>query len=279
MQAGLSRFGTDFGNGQADQLFFPREPSALQLVERKAKVLCAHPERSAASVQSPDDGHTLMAARAWLVSTLQREGHAIDPRRTLDQLGAQIAEDFVIVRAPRGSSDRALFVHVCFPSGWRPEHLLGQSFLQIHARVPAFGAVERKAESLVEGMVTRGPYVRFVWTITADDELDHHPEQGRRAAWSQQTRRGFLRVERQITVPFPQQRASIFLIRTYLYDFDELSNEQRRVLRRALELMPDELLRYKHLEAAAPRAIELLGAAPRMEGQVETQTALFERSK
>src|SRR5689334_1411353 len=36
MQAGLARFGTDFGNGQADQLLFPLDVSAVRLVEEKA---------------------------------------------------------------------------------------------------------------------------------------------------------------------------------------------------------------------------------------------------
>jgi len=138
--------------------------------------------------------------------------------------------------------------------------VLGQSFAQVHTRIPAFEAVERKASSLVDAMVARGPYVRFVWTISADDELDHHPEQGRRAAWSAQTARGYLRVERQTSVPLPRESGSIFLIRTYLYGFDELSLEQRSVLKSALEQLPPDIVRYKQLAAALPRALQLLRA-------------------
>jgi len=67
-----------------------------------------------------------------------------------------------------------------------------------------------------------------------------------------------LRVERQTTVPLPRESGSIFLIRTYLYGFDELAPEQRSVLASALERLPPALLRYKELEAALPRALELL---------------------
>ena len=115
--------------------------------------------------------------------------------------------------------------------------------------------LDEKVEIL---MVERGPYVRFVWTISADDELDHHPDQGRRSAWSARTPRGFLRVERQVTAPVPEQPASVFLIRTYLYGFDELSAEQRATLSLALAQMRPEIVRYKRLEAALPRALELL---------------------
>jgi hypothetical protein len=260
MQAGLFRFGSDFGNGDADRLLFPRDMTAAELVAGKARVLAAHPARVARSAQSEDEQGALVAAQDWLTRTLEREGHQLTPGSTLEQLGAQIAEDFVVLHCPEGGVDRALLVHVCFPSGWRPERILGRSFLEIHAPVPSFGAVERAAPSLTEGMVTRGPYVRFVWTISADAELDHHPEQGARAAWSPSTPRGFLRVERQITGPRAAQRAALFIIRIYLSGFDELSGEQRAVLGRALELMPPELLRYKQLEAAVPRALELLGS-------------------
>jgi hypothetical protein len=111
---------------------------------------------------------------------------------------------------------------------------------------------------LVDALVTRGPYVRFVWTVTADAELDHHPEQGRRLAWSAATERGFLRVERQTTVPLPEVSGCVFLIRTYLYGFEELSSAKREVLAQALQRMPSELLRYKSLTTALPRALELL---------------------
>jgi dimethylamine monooxygenase subunit A len=260
MQAGLWRFGTDFGNGQADQLLFPRDVSAVRLVEEKARVLSAHPGRTASSVQTQAERDALVAARAWLEQTLSREGHAIPGGLSLEELAPRIAEDFVVLHHPLGGVDRSVFVHVCFPSSWRPEHILGKSFLQIHAPVPAFGAVERAASSLTEGMVTRGPYVRFVWTISADDFLDHHPEQGTREAWTPHTPRGFLRVERQATVPLPSERAAIFIIRTYLYGFEELTEQQRATLRSALELMPPEHVRYKGLEAAVPRARELLTA-------------------
>ena len=260
MQAGLLRFGTDFGNGAADQLFFPRDVSASRLVEDKARVLGAHPGRTARRAETGAQREALVAARTWLEQTLEREGHDFPQGLSLEQLAPRIAEDFVILHYPAGGVDRSLFVHVCFPSGWRPEHILGKSFLQIHAPVPAFGAVQRAAASLTEGMVTRGPYVRFVWTISADDFLDHHPEQGRRDVWTANTARGFLRVERQVTVPLPAERAAIFIIRTYLYGFEDLTEQQRATLRGALELMPPEHVRYKQLEIAVPRARELLTA-------------------
>jgi hypothetical protein len=258
MQAGLSRFGTDFGNGPADQLFFSQDETRAPWLAEKARLFALYPQQNDGVVGGDAEQRVLEAGRSWILARLELEGHGLPAELPLEQVGRHLAEDFVILHCPPDSPDRALFTHVFFPSGWRPEHILGRSFLEIHARVPAFAQVARAAASLTESMATRGPYVRFVWTISADAELDHHPDHGARASWSSQTPRAFLRVERQITVPLAPAAASLFLIRTYLYDFNELSSDHRSLLARALELMPPEIVRYKQLEQALPRALELL---------------------
>jgi hypothetical protein len=257
MQPGLFRFGTDFGNGAADQRFFPCDDTSARYLAEKARVLVAHPERNAHVALSADEQRSVDAAAAWLSRQLAAEGLAAAAAAPLRELGRELVEDFAILKRDT-DGDRVLWLHACFPSGWRPEHVLGKSFAQIHADIPGIEQVVAKSRSMTLAMTERGPYVRFVWTVTADDELDHHPNQGRRSAWSMQAQRGFLRVERQTTVPLPHVGASIFLIRTYLYGFEELAAEQRATLRVALERMPPEMLRYKRLEAALPRALELL---------------------
>ncbi len=258
MQAGLARFGTDFGNGDADQRFFPRDATSPRYLAAKARVLAAHPARDAFSIHGERDEACVVAAQAWLCRTLRNEGHselaALD--RTL--LGRELVEDFAVLRLDEAAADRVLWLHACFPSGWRPEQVIGQSFTQIHGRIPAIDSVLRRAPSLAHAMVTRGPYVRFVWTISADDELDHHPDQGQQSAWSPATARGFLRVERQTTVPLPEVSGSVFLIRTYVYGFDELPAAHRETLATALARMAPEIAHYKGLSAAIPRALRLL---------------------
>ena len=258
MQAGLLRFGTDFGNAEADQRFFPRDPTTPRYLAEKARILAAQPTRDSLSIASLADEACVEAAHAWFSDALRREGQATAAARSRPELGRELVEDFAVLRRDDTGADRVLWLHACFPSGWRPEQVIGRSFAQIHARIPAFDAVARKTASLVEALVTRGPYVRFVWTVTADDELDHHPEQGRACAWSAATSRGFLRVERQTTVPLLEEAGCVFLIRTYLYGFEELPAEKRVILAQALESMPFEIAAYKGLTAALPRALELL---------------------
>lgn len=260
MQPGLFAFGTDFGNGEADRRFFPRDDSSARYLAEKARVLAAHPARNAHAVTSVEEQRSVDAAASWLAQQLTTEGLDRAARTPLSELGRELVEDFAILHADE-AGDRLVWLHACFPSGWRPEHVLGKSFAQIHAGIPGIEQVLAKSQSLVRAMSERGPYVRFVWTVTADDELDHHPKEGRRSPWSEQSPRGFLRVERQTTVPLPHAAASVFLIRTYLYAFDELTLGQRATLKSALERMPPDMLRYKRLEGALPRALTLLETA------------------
>jgi hypothetical protein len=262
MQPGLFAFGTDFGNGTADQRFFPRDDTSPRYLAEKARVLAAHPPRNASAVANAEEQRSVDAGAAWLARQLAAEGLERAARTPLSELGRELVEDFAILHAGE-AGDRVVWLHACFPSGWRPEQVLGKSFAQIHAGIPGIEQVLAKSQSLVRAMSERGPYVRFVWTITTDDELDHHPVEGRRHPWSEQSQRGFLRVERQTTVPLPHAAASVFLIRTYLYAFDELGLEQRATLKSALERMPPEILRYKRLDAALPRALTLLESGER----------------
>ncbi len=258
MQPGLFRFGTDFGNGAADSCYFPHDGDHHRYTAEKARVLAEHPGRSAADVHGAADEEALEHARRFIVDTWRAEGNGDLSACSLAELGRHLSEDFVVLGRSGTEDDRALWVHACFPGGWRPEQVIGRSFSAIHRHVPAFEAVAKKSSVLVDAMLQRGPYVRFVWTISADDELDHHPDQGRRAAWSDDTPRGFLRVERQTTVPLPGAAASLFLIRTFLYGFEELGPERRATLAGALSLMPPDIVRYKRLDAAVPRALALL---------------------
>lgn len=254
MQPGLFRFGTDFGNGEADRSYFPRDAAHAHYVSEKRRVLAAHPERARSDLRDDQDRAALDSACQFIVEANQCEGHTDVEGSSLAEVGPQLAEDFAVTTR----ADRVVWVHACFPSGWRPEHVLGQSFARIHQHVPAFQAVAQKAPSLVEAMLSRGPYVRFVWTIAADPELDHHPEQGRRVLFDERAESGFLRVERQTTIPLAGGAASLFLIRTYLYAFEELSAEDRATLASALRQIPAEIAEYKRLTRALPRALELL---------------------
>lgn len=261
MEAGLKPLATSFGNGPRDGLFFQMDSERERTLAAKRRVPAS---RHGVLARHAKDRLVHERVLDWMAATLRAEHPEVVGQARLDSyaaLAAQIQEDFAVIGRASGAGE-AIAVHVSFPSGWRPERILGTSFREIHAPVPGFAATDAPAESMVRAMVGRGPYVRFVWTICADDHLDHHPEEGRRGTWHAGGA-GWLRVERQVTVPFADVDASLFLIRTYLYAFATLTRAEREVLARALLAMPMEVQRYKGL-AGPPSAIavELLRREP-----------------
>jgi dimethylamine monooxygenase subunit A len=268
MLPGLARFGVDFGNGEVDRTFFPRDFEHTRYTSAKAQVLAHHPERFA-WLEGERETRAHSAVLEWLRAQLARERAeaALDARDDVyagfDAFARHVAEDIVVLGRDAGGAERASLVHVCFPSGWRPERILGRSFFEIHAPVPAFEPVLRAAPRLVPALFERGPFVRFVWTLSQDDALDHHSDHGARAAWRPDASDGYLRVERQITVPFAREDACLFLIRTYLYAFRELTSEERAVISGVLAQTEREVLEYKGLLAGLPQIVSQLARTAR----------------
>ena len=192
------------------------------------------------------------AAREWpalftlegsLACRLTGEGVAMDGTG-LDAMAMNLPCDLAVVRREEGRDWNA-YLHVCAPSHWRPEKKIGLPFVATHTPVPHFEKVARAAEGLVDAMVDRGPWVRFVWGLETDAALDHHPE---RAAVRRFGERPFVvRVERQVLIPLPERQASIFLIGAAFVDRDAVLAEERlwRPLRAALEGMSPAARAYK----------------------------------
>ena len=249
LRAGLRPFGTDFGNGARDTQYFQVDRERERYRDVKERVLA---ERSGTREGSHGETRAHDTVLEWFGNRMRTEGLRFAPAAHRDRnahylsIALALQEDFAVLhRAPDGA-DTNIGVYVAMPSDWRPERTLGARFAEIHGPVPRFANTAEQAKAMVASMVDRGPYVRFVWTVCADDHLDHHPERGRRTVWPEATQ-AWLRVERQVTVPFPDVDASLFLIRTYLYPFSSLSSVERHTLREAIASMPADVARYKGL--------------------------------
>ncbi len=271
MRAGLHPFGADFGNGPADALHFQVDRNYRDYLAAKRRALREEGsppvERRAVIDDGPESAGAHRAVLRWLHATVLHEWPELagepclsgaDFATRYDALLRKLQEDAVVIQRNPGSHDRAIGVHVCFPSSWRPDRIAGHSFQQIHEPVPGFAETPASAARMLRAMIDRGPHVRFVWTVSADSELDHHPDEGGRTAFGLESREGWLRVERQVTVPFPAVNAALFLIRVYRYPFASLEPSQQRDLHSALRAMPDPVQRYKGLAGQIPHALAVL---------------------
>ena len=171
-----------------------------------------------------------------------------------DALAAQMQEDLAVVRRVEGK-DWASAIHLCFPYRWTAEEKIGLDYVTMHQPVP--GMEPFRKPGMVTNMVKHGPLVRFVWELTTDARLNHHPElppgtdpkEWRAHPFDPRAPRLFLRVEREVFWSFPDQEAALMAVRTSFRDGEEIRKEAklREPLCAAIESMSPEALRYKGL--------------------------------
>lgn len=287
----LRPFGTPFGNGEADRHAFQldnefpryRANKLACRLERRGKHVATEeldPQAAAAVVGLLMD-RFITEHPAWFQRNLTADGgcrlecvltgerlvfdselRLLDTEGevcyvdALDALACQVQEDLAIVCRQPDGTDRLAAYHICAPSHWRPEEKYGRGFAAIHAPVPGIEAVNRVAGSMVDAMIHRGPFVRFVWGIDTDRRLNRHPEPPQRVAEADWASPPFdtrspapvvFRVERQVTWGLPDVSAALFLIRPYLTEATSIraDPQQRQSLCSALRGMSLESRVYK----------------------------------
>lgn len=142
----------------------------------------------------------------------------------IDALALQVEEDIALVcreMSESSSRDHLGLLHLCSPSHWAAEDKIGMNFFDIHVDIPGIEKVNRVADKLVDTMITKGPYVRFIWSFVTDQRLNHHPvapEGIDPVMWKGRSFNEmaeipfYFRIERQVTWGFPEIDSSLFTI-------------------------------------------------------------------
>lgn len=237
---GLRPLSHDFGNGDVDQKFFQIDENYYDYIAEKRKRLKGYAciasntrqDSNAWSWQTRDHIHN------WMATKLKEEHPDFEPQETLDGLVLQIQED-IAIHCVDGDVDWLAYAHICMPSGWNPVEKVGKSFRGVHKPIP--GMLLDRSEVFAGAMAAKGPFVRFVWGLTFEDRLSMHPDLPRKR-FDPKNPEIYVRVERQVTQPFPEQKAFLFLIRLYLIPFEKIVIP---LLISALETMTKEQLEYK----------------------------------
>lgn len=294
---GLSRFGRDFGNGDADGHVFQIDSAFAHYRAEKERVRKAKPAHHTLTGDAPADilAHVTRFAVARLAlehpdiftATTAAGGtalhchltgeiihlddcgqlsHALDHRGqrvaytdALDAIASQVQEDLAILTIT-GDAHQLAAAHICFPNGWAPEQMIRRDFAGLHHIVPGMAAMNARASDFAKLMInaTEG-LVRFAWGISFDDRLDHHPDQPR-TKWNPLRPAAWVRVERQTIWGFPAVKAALFTIRTYLYDLATFATDAttRAQLIAAIRSMSPESLEYKGLAPDVEALVEFL---------------------
>lgn len=182
-------------------------------------------------------------------------------RRLIDALALAVQEDLVILH--NTEPDYTELMHVCFPSHWNPAERIGQGLYGLHHPVANNQQLLNTSRNVAEAMSTKGPFVRYVWSLNSTDELNLNPRfisHGRKKPLSQYPAEWFFRVERQTTLAFPDLQRSLFTIRIYIEPLKQVlqSQDRKQLLHQAVSSMDDNLLRYKGLVNVKAALLEYL---------------------
>ena len=267
----LKPLGTDYGNGAADARWFQFDSRREEFLASKHRAIAENPdkyvfragltgdvERAAfkemafrLSVEYPQDFGFEFGSDGLKVAT---ETDPVTVLGGLDELAMVVQEDICVVSTSEGK-DWLSYLHICSPSHWRASEKIGKPFFDVHEVIPGFDKVNRVAGSLVEAMVQKGPFVRFVWGVESDDRPNHHPD----APYGHDPRdwdgrdfskgRFWVRSERQVIWGLPEVGAALFTITVSHMPGSEVLDSPylRDSLVASLESMSPESRKYKGL--------------------------------
>jgi hypothetical protein len=248
--------------------------------------------------------------RAWAFPRLGDEALGIVadapwPTRLADALALSLPEDLVWMHDD-GEGGRAALLHVCFPSHWPPDERGGAGLAELHGPVADGERLRAASRALMRAIAEKGPFERFVWSLNPTAALDRHPRAagpagrppgpggpggaGRSAdapaasaaaspAASPPAAAGaatdpidatWFRVERQTTLPFPEARVALFLIRVLVAPLREvLATEAGRAARLAASIrsMSPGVAAYKGVTDGGPALLDALDAWTRREAR------------
>lgn len=263
----LRPLGTDFGNGAQDAHLIQFDSDweryhgtkLTSIAENRSKYVVIRnvpPQVIEAWVSALLNDHPEIFLRSGSELHCAMTGETIDltdPVAAFDALALQIQPDVALVHTDATGADRVEAIHVCAPSRWSPASKVGRSFVEVHVPVPGFEPINRVAGKLVEAMVTRGPFVRFVWTVETNNHLNHHPIAPPgfdETVWNGrlfEEGQFFVRVERQTLLGIPEVGCALFFIHVKFVPDTKILGDAVLLnsLRSALASMSPEARAYK----------------------------------
>lgn len=180
-------------------------------------------------------------------------------------LALAFAEDFAIIE---GAGATIPWLAVCLPSHWSPRQKVGRHFAEVHAPVADNRVLLTASEHLARLVTGAERWERFVWTVSPDGALDHHPTRTVLPPWPAQAdaaalaAQAWFRTERQTFIPAPALGQAVFTIHVEARPLAEAiaTPGQATRLHEAIASMSPAVLAYRGLTDARERLLDWLAA-------------------
>jgi hypothetical protein len=160
---------------------------------------------------------------------------------TFTNIATQLQDDLAI-QIMDDNKDWLAAAHICFPSGWLPRDKIGKPLQEIHAPIPGMNL--KNSRKLVETMTQLGPFERFVWGVKFSSDINGHPNRPQ-AKFDSKNPAIWIKVERQVTVPFPEHNAGLFILRQFIISEPDID---KPALLKSLLDMSEEERKYKNID-------------------------------
>lgn len=159
---------------------------------------------------------------------------------SLYEFGIQVPEDIFIV----DRKGRIVYSHASNPFNWDPDDILEEHIANIHSNTLVDSKVIATYASVLNSLISDGPFERHVWNISFDNKLSHGPDFPWKDRYDGDI---FIRQERQCSIPFQKDRSVLITIRTVINDIDLLNLEEVEVVNENFIKMNDDVLKSKGL--------------------------------
>ena len=227
---GLYKLGHDFGNGEYDNTTFQKDDNLGKYVVEKSFI-----KHNAINI----DYNYIPEINKVYNYVLEQTPYA-------KYFHSRIQDDYTIHKV-NNDTDRVIYTNVSLPSLWRPEEAIGKSLDYFHEPVPDIVLPKKLINSLVNEK-----FVRFVWSIYYNNRLNQHPDLGvdefnpDNPVWH-------VRVERQVTIGFPDINCFLFVIKPYIVKKPRIPELLNTILG-----MSDEQKKYKRINSEFEGYLERL---------------------
>ena len=229
----------------------PAEPMLTSLDGMTPLAQARHQSASHAFLSTPEFDRPSLEQQMRVVLT-EHDLPQPPPEHFWPSLARTITEDLVFLDPHSGRVEALL---VCCPSHWRPEHVVGLHFTQIHQGVAGNERLMHAAPHLLH--ILSGPqrWIRHVWSICPDAVWDRHPDRLQRAPWPSAADSAWpdqltWRVEEQRFCALPELPLSMMSIRLQQTGLGTMlgSVADQIHLMNLLETMGPAIRRYKGLD-------------------------------
>jgi hypothetical protein len=186
-------------------------------------------------------GYSLMDG-VFLIEDLSRYC-GFDTTNDIREIALQLEEDIAILY-----NGRLVSMCFCFPSGFRPNEKVGQTFMELHAPVADNQKLQRASDKVTEMISKPGAkFRRYVWTLTTSPELSRHPCYKPLEPKASTIDKLYFRQETQTTVGYNDGRTTFFFVKVDVTPFVLLPAETQYQTIDSVNSMSDAVLEYKGL--------------------------------